>query len=89
MAGNTSLKALICFFTLVLALIGSEGRPLTPRRSYATKGIAILSDEQFMVEAIKTGGPSSGGEGHSFPNDVAQTLGGIKNSGPSPGGRGH
>ena len=89
MAGITTSKALICFFIL-LHVLGSvsEARPLTPGRSNVTKGIENLFDEQF-IEAIKTGGPSSGGEGHNFPNDIAQTLGGIKNSGPSPGGRGH
>ncbi|KAK4352131.1 hypothetical protein RND71_027649 [Anisodus tanguticus] len=39
--------------------------------------------EGLYTEAIKTGGPSSRGEGHRSID--ALTLGGIKNSGPSPG----
>ncbi|KAK4348856.1 hypothetical protein RND71_031611 [Anisodus tanguticus] len=37
----------------------------------------------LYIEAVKTGGPSSRGEGHNYID--ASTLGGIKNSGPSPG----
>lgn len=39
--------------------------------------------EELYVEAVKTGGPSHGGDGHAATN--ALTLGGIKRSGPSPG----
>ena len=49
------------------------------------KAMGSIIDELY-VEAIETGGPSSGGNGHGFTN--AQILG-IKTSGPSPPGEGH
>lgn len=76
---------MVSFFFIVLLFLSSisEARPLKPALD---RGIEIFF-EGLYVEGIKTGGPSSGGGGHSFPN--AKTLGGIKNSGPSSGGGGH
>ncbi|EXB89246.1 hypothetical protein L484_006800 [Morus notabilis] len=89
---RSSLKPLMIeisfFMVLVIASSLSEARPLTaPPRSSTSEGIEFLF-EGLYIEGIKTGGPSSGGGGHNFPNAV-QTLGGIKNSGPSSGGGGH
>lgn len=52
--------------------INSEARPLN-----------VVNVDSLYFEAIKTGGPSSRGEGHKYVD--ASTLGGVKNSGPSPG----
>ncbi|TMW83088.1 hypothetical protein EJD97_002992 [Solanum chilense] len=52
--------------------INIEARPLN-----------VVNVDGLYFEAIKTGGPSSRGEGHKY-RDVS-TLGGVKNSGPSPG----
>ncbi|OWM70837.1 hypothetical protein CDL15_Pgr014510 [Punica granatum] len=54
--------------------LGGSGSPLT-------RGIEALLDGLY-VEAIKSGGPSSGGKGHA-----STTY--FTNSGPSQGGEGH
>ncbi|OMO78842.1 hypothetical protein CCACVL1_14072 [Corchorus capsularis] len=80
MAGN--FKSFFFVLVLVLAslLFSSGARPLNDAGSI-TKGIEVLIDV-LSLEGIKTGGPSSGGEGHAFTKAVT-------NSGPSPGGKGH
>lgn len=60
------------FFSLIL--LSSLFRVNDPVESAIEK---ILGE--LYVEAMKTGGPSHGGEGNGL------TLGGIKRSGPSPG----
>ncbi|KAM3237404.1 hypothetical protein P3S67_011827 [Capsicum chacoense] len=47
------------------------------------RSLNVVNVDGLYFEAIKTGGPSSRGEGHKYKD--ASTLGGIKNSGPSPG----
>lgn len=87
----TSLKPFSSFLVFLLVsslLFITEARPFNAgqTRNIADGGIEI-SFRGFYMQAIKTGGPSSGGNGHEFTN--AQTLGGIKESGPSAGGNGH
>ncbi|OMP11856.1 hypothetical protein COLO4_03643 [Corchorus olitorius] len=82
MAGN--FKSFFFILVLVLAslLFSSGARPLNDDAgSNITKGIEVLIDG-LSLEGIKTGGPSSGGDGHAFTKAVT-------NAGPSPGGRGH
>ncbi|KAE8674728.1 hypothetical protein F3Y22_tig00111719pilonHSYRG00016 [Hibiscus syriacus] len=80
-------------FLLVLLLVSflftSGARPLNGAvpgsRSSITKGMEVLLDDlSLTIEAIKTGGPSSGGKGHAFVDAVT-----VTNSGPSSGGEGH
>ncbi|KAK8588612.1 hypothetical protein V6N13_087517 [Hibiscus sabdariffa] len=85
-----------CFLLLLLLLpsiflFTSVARPLNEAKpasgSSVTKGIEILLDDLSLATAsalggIKTGGPSSGGNGHAFVDAVT-------NSGPSSGGDGH
>lgn len=89
-SGSNLIKPVIMmtFFFIALLFVSSlsEARRLRLEESSIDKGIEIFL-EGLYLEGIKTGGPSSGGGGHSFGN--AQTLGGIKNSGPSTGGGGH
>ncbi|OIT37626.1 hypothetical protein A4A49_52171 [Nicotiana attenuata] len=61
--------------------LNSEARPLNV--VLAAENPIEKIWEGLYAEAIKTGGPSSRGEGHKYID--ASTLGGVKNSGPSPG----
>ncbi|KAK4751452.1 hypothetical protein SAY87_004934 [Trapa incisa] len=56
----------------------SEARPLGPAGgSPLARGVEAMIQGLYL-EAIKTGGPSSGGKGHGFTTY-------FTNSGPSPG----
>ncbi|XVF39860.1 hypothetical protein PTKIN_Ptkin01aG0066500 [Pterospermum kingtungense] len=77
-----------CFVLVLLlnSLIFSSGaRPLNDA-AYSggaiTQGIEVFLDV-LSLEGIKTGGPSSGGQGHAFTDVVTNS------SGPSSGGQGH
>lgn len=83
------LKPLTLLITCLLLLLSSlffpnEARPMRTleHQSVIDREIMKVLDELY-VEAIKTGGPSHGGDGHAATN--ALTLEGIKKSGPSPG----
>lgn len=77
---TSMIKSLTLFLLLLSSLIMfvpiNEARPI--RDSMIEREIEKVLNELY-VEAIKTGGPSHGGDGHGL------TLGGIKKSGPSPG----
>lgn len=74
----------IYFFLSSLFFFNIEARPLNSCENQVMENaIDVKFVEGLYAEAIKTGGPSSRGEGHRSLD--ALTLGGIKNSGPSPG----
>ena len=89
------LKPICSLFVLVLVICsnrGTEARPLKLGNSWSSssvKGSSLFDIDELYIQAMKTtsGGPSGGGDGHSFT--TSQTLGGIKNGGPSSGGKGH
>lgn len=73
-------RVTLLVFLLLLLLLSSfffsiEARPVRDSEPQ--------SMEELYVEAIKTGGPSHGGDGHAATH--ALTLGEINRSGPSPG----
>ncbi|KAG5613025.1 hypothetical protein H5410_024306 [Solanum commersonii] len=75
MARGLNIFAVLIAVNVLLSsslFLNSEARPLN-----------VVNVDGLYFEAIKTGGPSSKGEGHKYRD--ASTLGGVKNSGPSPG----
>ncbi|PIN16435.1 hypothetical protein CDL12_10913 [Handroanthus impetiginosus] len=78
----TLLAFLLFLFSFVLFL--NEARPLgnIEPQKYIIEGDIMKILEDLYYEAVKTGGPSHGGDGHGKIN--ALTLGWIKKSGPSP-----
>ncbi|KAL4352834.1 hypothetical protein GQ457_06G026850 [Hibiscus cannabinus] len=85
----SAYKSLFSRLHASIFLFTSVARPLNEAKpasgSSVTKGIEILLDDLSLASAlggIKTGGPSSGGNGHAFVDAVT-------NSGPSSGGGGH
>ncbi|CAL8996297.1 unnamed protein product [Prunus brigantina] len=95
-------KPALCSILVLLTLssrvlVISEARPLKLGSSWSSidKEMESVFDGLF-VDAMKNGGPSSGGKGHAFTD--SETLGGnkhsvyigaMKNEGPSSGGNGH
>ncbi|KAK4767698.1 hypothetical protein SAY87_002839 [Trapa incisa] len=83
MARSGILKFGLCVLIVMaiaasMAFRVSEARPLSPAGgSSLARGVEVLM-EGLYLEAIKTGGPSSGGKGHGFTTY-------FTNSGPSPG----
>ncbi|KAK5831891.1 hypothetical protein PVK06_015690 [Gossypium arboreum] len=86
MAGNA--KSFFCLALLLATFLFTSGaRPLNDAEASSgismTKRMEVLLDDlSLAIEGIKTGGPSSGGDGHAV-TDV------VINSGPSSGGGGH
>lgn len=83
---RTSLKSLILLifllFIFILSVNQVEARNpknLMHGSSIDTEVTKILGE--LYVEAIKTGGPSHGGDGHAFTNSLNSD--GIKNSDPN------
>lgn len=83
---RSSLKSLLLLifllFIFILSVNQVEARNpknLMHRSSIDTEVTKILGE--LYVEAIKTGGPSHGGDGHAFTNSFNSD--GIKNSGPN------
>lgn len=79
----TMLKSLLLvIFVLLFSsfFFINEARPLSMAEQHNSIESSV---EKLYLEAIKTGGPSHGGEGHRSTNDL--TLEDIKKSGPSPG----
>lgn len=81
---KVDLKHVAAFSFLLLLLssffVQNEARLLKTiqhESSIEVEIMKVLND--LYLEAVKTGGPSHGGDGHAL------TLGGIKRSGPSPG----
>lgn len=85
--GKTNVA--LCSVLLLLIschLFSVQARLLKPaadqnRNSIEMEIAKVLN--HLYVEAVKTGGPSHGGDGHAATHGL--TLGGIKRSGPSPG----
>ncbi|CAN4122617.1 unnamed protein product [Withania somnifera] len=71
------------FFSNSLFSFNSEAHVLNSTENQIMESSIDKFLEGLYVEAIKTGGPSSRGEGHRSID--ALTVGGIKISGPSPG----
>lgn len=75
---------------LLLVLLGSfvfvsEARSLKPVQNKSSIEMEIMKVlDDLYVAAVKTGGPSNGGDGHATITR-ALSLDGIKKSGPSPG----
>lgn len=94
MAGRSKFLTLI----IVVLFLGNlffrniEARPIinSPKVQLKTMDNVIIHNvfDTLFIEAIKNGGPSSGGHGHK-----ATTVGGKmeenKTGGPSSGGQGH
>lgn len=81
--GATFFSNLLLLFLLLSAFVfANEARLLKSQNSVEMEIVKVL--DGLYVEAVKTGGPSRGGDGHAATNR-ALTLGGIKKSGPSPG----
>ncbi|PIN13630.1 hypothetical protein CDL12_13746 [Handroanthus impetiginosus] len=80
---SLALVVFIIFFSSLL-LLNVESRVLNEKYDLHEVDSAIekILDEMH-VEAMKTGGPSHGGQGHGLTPGL--TLGSIKRSGPSPG----
>lgn len=77
---NLLLLVLLCSFIFV-----NEARLLKPVQNQSSIEMEIMKVlDDLYVAAVKTGGPSNGGEGHAAIHK-ALTLDGIKKSGPSPG----
>ncbi|KAI4316659.1 hypothetical protein L6164_024617 [Bauhinia variegata] len=64
---------------IVLVLASSSSLEARPLKLQGSQSPSVL----IYVGGIKTGGPSSGGEGHSFTN--SRNLRVTIHSGPSPG----
>ncbi|CAN4092644.1 unnamed protein product [Withania somnifera] len=73
----------IHFFVSSLFFFSGEARPLNSVGNQIMESSIDRFLKELYADAIKTGGPSSRGEGHRSID--ASTLGEIKNSGPSPG----
>ncbi|KAF7830582.1 hypothetical protein G2W53_012915 [Senna tora] len=75
-------------FVCVMLLVGScfflvsEARPLGVHGG-TLSGSERMQLEELYIREVKSGGPSSGGEGHSFIN--SRNLRVTTKSGPSPG----
>ncbi|KAH6782253.1 hypothetical protein C2S52_000866 [Perilla frutescens var. hirtella] len=81
----TFFSNLLLLILLISFVFVNEARLLKPDRNQSPieKEIMKVLDDLYVV-AVKTGGPSHGGDGHAATNK-ALTLEGIKKSGPSPG----
>lgn len=89
MAGNRGvLSFFICAVLLSSLFFTNEGRVIKEKHSNPIDSEIEKVLEELYVEAMKTGGPSHGGEGHGATHGWGLTLEGIKTSGPSPG-QGH
>ncbi|KAK8711884.1 hypothetical protein V6N13_147144 [Hibiscus sabdariffa] len=94
-----SFSFLLLLLLASIFLFTSVARPLNEAKpasgSSVTKGMEVLLDGLSLASAlggIKTGGPSSGGNGHAFVDAVTNSGGdghAFTNSGPSSGGDGH
>lgn len=78
MARGLKRVALLLFLLLLSSLFFSiEARPIRDSEPQSMIEGEII--EELYVEAIKTGGPSHGGDGHAATHAL------IHKSGPSPG----
>lgn len=78
----SNILLLVLFVSLVFA---SEARLLKPVQNQSSIEMEIMKVlDDLYVAAVKTGGPSNGGDGHATITN-ALSLDGIKKSGPSPG----
>lgn len=88
MAKATKPLAFLAFLLLSSLFLSGNARPMKAmeQQSFVEKEIMNILEDLY-IEGIKTGGPSSGGEGNSAIH--ALNLEGIKRSGPSRGGAGN
>ncbi|KAL6504360.1 hypothetical protein OROGR_026283 [Orobanche gracilis] len=93
MARGPNTLALLSTFVLLLFLLSNPDivdarlirtSSLEHENKNDSREITKVLD-YLHLEAIKSGGPSDGGDGHATRNASTMGLEGIKKSGPSPG----